>query len=168
VGGGAQLFTIIQALRQHFGEERVLLADNPEETVVQGLGLEYGMAMEKIEPTILFPVRAAEDAESASVQPASSSWRLVSGDDAQYPLACGVTRVGRGEENDLRPEDVKVSRHHAELHLDDDELEVIDLGSTNGTFVNGERLPPNQARKLKPGDEVYFGKTRYLCEHCSP
>ena len=61
VGGGALLFTIIEHLRQRFGETRVILADNPEEIVVQGLGLEYGASLRNIEPTIQFPAEEKQE-----------------------------------------------------------------------------------------------------------
>ncbi len=156
VGGGAQLFTIINTLRRNFGEDRVLLADNPEEIVVQGLGLEYGASLEKIEPTIQFPA-----VESAAL--AVGGWKLETADESTLPLPLGVTTVGRGEENDLRLDDSKASRLHAELRVAADKLEVVDLGSTNGTFLNGERLAPNLPRSLKPGDEIHFGKTKFIC-----
>jgi hypothetical protein len=161
VGGGAQLFTIIQHLRQRFGEGRVTLADNPEEIVVKGLGLEYGAAMEKIEPTIMFPGQAAAVPEPA---PTGCSWTLAGADGTPIPLTMGVTKVGRGEENDLILDDVKVSRLHAELRATPDALEVVDLGSTNGTFVNREKLNASQPCPLQAGDEVYFGKTRFICQ----
>jgi pSer/pThr/pTyr-binding forkhead associated (FHA) protein len=75
-----------------------------------------------------------------------------------------VTTVGRGEENDLCLDDVKASRLHAELRVTGDKLEVVDLGSTNGTFLNRERLAPNLPRALTPGDELHFGKTKYVCQ----
>jgi hypothetical protein len=164
VGGGAQLFTIIAHLRQRFGDGKVILADNPEEIVVQGLGLEYGASLEKIEPTIQFPAGTNEMAAVLESVPAGSSWKLIAADDKPVPLPLGVTTVGRGEENRLCLDDVKVSRLHAELRVTTDKLEVVDLGSTNGTFVNREALAPNLPRLLQPGDEVYFGKSRFVCQ----
>ena len=163
VGGGAQLFTIIAHLRQRFGDEKVLLADNPEEIVVQGLGLEYGASLEKIEPTIQFPAGATEDALLPKPRVVMSAWKLVGADEKTVPLPLGVTTVGRGEENDFCLDDPKVSRLHAELKVTDDNMEVVDLGSTNGTFVNGEQLAPNLLCLLQSGDELYFGKTRFVC-----
>ncbi len=162
VGGGVQLFTIINHLRKRFGEGRVVLADNPEEIVVKGLGLEYGAAMEKIEPTILFLAGKGETVPEPAQ--GESCWKLIGANGKPVPLAVGVTKVGRGDENDLCLEDVKVSRLHAELRVAANGLEVVDLGSTNGTFVNREQLPANLPRPLQSGDEVYFGKTRFVCQ----
>jgi molecular chaperone DnaK (HSP70) len=163
VGGGAQLFTIIGTLRQRFGEDHVLLADNPEEIVVQGLGFEYGASLEKIEPTIQFPA-GHSDEKPVGEAGLVGGWKLIAADDSLLELPSGVTTVGRGEENDLCLDDVKASRLHAELRVTGDKLEVVDLGSTNGTFLNRERLAPNLPRALTPGDELHFGKTKYVCQ----
>lgn len=50
-----------------------------------------------------------------------------------------------------------VSRMHAAFHKGEDTLSVVDLGSTNGTFVNGERLTANEAQSLHNGDEIKLG-----------
>jgi hypothetical protein len=51
-----------------------------------------------------------------------------------------------------------VSRKHALIRLTDERLELIDLGSSNGTSVNGARLAPHQPHALRDGDEVLLGK----------
>jgi hypothetical protein len=51
-----------------------------------------------------------------------------------------------------------VSRIHAAIIREDDILTVLDLGSANGTSVNGKRIPPNQPRVLQDGDEIVFGE----------
>jgi S1-C subfamily serine protease len=71
-----------------------------------------------------------------------------------------VIHVGRSETSDLRfdaHKDIDVSGHHAELRLSDGRYLVQDRGSTNGTFVNGQRVPADGARELKDGDRVLFG-----------
>lgn len=68
-----------------------------------------------------------------------------------------VTTIGRSPGNDLILDVSDVSRHHARLERDDAELRVVDLGSTNGTRVNGE---PVRVATLRPGDEVSFGTIR--------
>jgi len=62
--------------------------------------------------------------------------------------------VGRGEECKVRIPLAAVSRRHCELTIDDDELVVKDLKSSNGTFVNGERV---RSRELAPGDLLAVG-----------
>jgi hypothetical protein len=51
-----------------------------------------------------------------------------------------------------------VSRRHATIRRGEDTLTLVDLGSTNGTHLNGQRLIPNQPRVLRDGDEIRLGK----------
>ena len=164
VGGGAQLFTIIGHLRHRFGSQKVVLADNPDEIVVQGIGLEYGASVERKEPTILFPGAVPQGEKPLETRPQHSRyrWSLVGEDGREIPILGGIIRIGRGEENEVQIDDLKVSRFHAEIHMAGEELDVVDLGSTNGTFLNGERLPPHQPKRLSAGEEVIFGKTKFV------
>lgn len=73
----------------------------------------------------------------------------------------GATRVGRNQECDIFLVDPSVSRNHALLDVSDGRLTVHDAGSSNGTFVNGERV---QLRALHPGDVLAFGKTEMRVE----
>ena len=73
-----------------------------------------------------------------------------------YELTAPVTMLGRGTDCDLRLVDPGVSRHHAELRVEDDEVVLVDLGSTNGTFVNGE---PVRRVSLTDGTRVTLGRT---------
>jgi hypothetical protein len=47
-----------------------------------------------------------------------------------------------------------VSRRHAAMRRGEDTLTLVDFGSTNGTYLNGQRLIPNQPRVLRDGDEI--------------
>jgi hypothetical protein len=51
-----------------------------------------------------------------------------------------------------------VSRLHAAIRRGDETLTLVDLGSVNGTHLNGQRLIPNQPRVLRDGDEIRLGK----------
>lgn len=51
-----------------------------------------------------------------------------------------------------------VSRVHAVVERSDDTLTLIDMGSSNGTHLNGQRIGPNQPRVLRDGDEIRLGK----------
>ena len=55
-----------------------------------------------------------------------------------------------------------VSRLHAVIYYQDRELEVEDLGSTNGTRINGLQIAPNVRTRLHSGDELEFGKLRVV------
>lgn len=67
--------------------------------------------------------------------------------------------VGRSEECDIRIDDgqSRVSRRHCRLEIDPPELRIRDMGSRNGTYVNGERIGRLTERALVPGDEVRLG-----------
>ena len=66
--------------------------------------------------------------------------------------------VGRGNNNDVAlPEDEYASGRHARFEPRRDGIWIEDIGSTNGTFVNGIRL--TRERKLTPGDVVRIGET---------
>jgi pSer/pThr/pTyr-binding forkhead associated (FHA) protein len=62
---------------------------------------------------------------------------------------------------DLTPfgaQELGVSRIHAAFRRGDEVLSIVDLDSANGTFLNGQRLAPNQSRLLRDGDEIRLGK----------
>src|SRR3954464_13147985 len=70
-------------------------------------------------------------------------------------LMDGVNSIGRHDDCLIRIRSSQVSRRHCELHLDNGKLLVRDLGSSNGTFVNGKRVLGQQA--LKAGDVLTVG-----------
>jgi serine/threonine-protein kinase len=53
-----------------------------------------------------------------------------------------------------------ISRLHAKIYIGEDDVRVTDLGSSNGTWVNGEKLPPNVPHSLKHGEIFFLGKLR--------
>jgi S1-C subfamily serine protease len=71
-----------------------------------------------------------------------------------------VIAVGRHPLSDLRFDpniDIDVSTRHGEIRQFDNQYLIVDNESTNGTFVNGERLPRGGSRSLKHGDVIGFG-----------
>ncbi len=72
-----------------------------------------------------------------------------------YVLGEGETLAGRSDDVEIFLGDVTVSRHHARFVVDADGLQVEDMRSTNGTYVNAER---HDTARLEPGDEVIIGK----------
>jgi hypothetical protein len=82
--------------------------------------------------------------------------RLVATDGRSYPLSIGSTVIGRGDQANLRLPDVGISRRHARLDYDGAQVVLTDLGSTNGTTVNGQRV---SAVALNPGDMIQLGTT---------
>ncbi|MBB6174301.1 hypothetical protein HNR23_004361 [Nocardiopsis mwathae] len=73
-----------------------------------------------------------------------------------FELNTQVTLLGRGTDCDLRLVDNGVSRHHAEIRVEDDDAVLVDLGSTNGTFVNGQQV---KRARLVDGTRISLGRT---------
>ena len=81
----------------------------------------------------------------------------------QHPLRPPGLVIGRGTEADLRINDPGISRRHAEIRVQDAgallDVEIVDLGSTNGIIVNGHRV---RQALLQPGSRIEIGSTRML------
>lgn len=75
-----------------------------------------------------------------------------SGERQQWTLAGNVVTIGRWSENDVVLPDREVSRRHAQIRQDSGQYVLIDLGSKNGTLVNGVRA--ERALVLSDGDEI--------------
>lgn len=79
-----------------------------------------------------------------------------------FVLKEGNTTVGRHPESDIFLNDVTVSRHHCRFVSSGDSLTVEDSGSTNGTYVNDERV---DSAELRAGDEVLVGRFHFVVAH---
>lgn len=92
----------------------------------------------------------------------SDSYRLVVRRGPQpnqtFDLAKEQITLGRDITNDIVINDPEVSRHHLRLTRGPEGYTLEDLGSTNGTFVNGQRLTTSP-RPLRPGDAIGLGET---------
>ena len=78
---------------------------------------------------------------------------------SKYVLDKEVVLAGRHPDSDIFLDDITVSRRHAEIHATGDTFTLVDLGSTNGTKVNGVRVAQ---RELQDGDELTFGNIRLI------
>jgi hypothetical protein len=118
--------------------------------------------------TGIFRVRSESRAEVSSQSPGrpgeavgpdmdTRQPRLEVGGTA-YPLVRAVTRLGRGSDTDVRIEDPGASRHHCEIVLGNPAL-VRDLDSTNGTYVNGQRISQIE---LTDGTPIVIGSTQLV------
>lgn len=76
---------------------------------------------------------------------------------ARFLLDKDVVTVGRHPESDIFLDDITVSRRHAEFRRSGDTYLVADVGSLNGTYVNGTR---SEQETLAHGDDVQVGKFR--------
>src|SRR3954468_14868695 len=94
-------------------------------------------------------------------------FKLTSTDGAHsFELKEGVTLVvGRAPTSDVPVIDPTISRRHAEVDYLDGSITVRDLGSSNGTFVNGSRV---DASPVTAGDMITFGKVGFKVQHVGP
>lgn len=82
---------------------------------------------------------------------------LKSPEGREYGLQVGENLIGRSADCWVRVEAPRVSRRHAVIEWDGQRGRIMDLGSTNGTVVNGRRLEPNRYYPFNAGDKVDFG-----------
>ncbi len=80
------------------------------------------------------------------------------GNAAYYQLNCNRVKIGRGSENHIIVIEDPVSTKHCELRQESGQFQVVDLGSKNGTHLNG--MPLNdEPLPLKNGDTILLGRT---------
>ncbi|MGI9586318.1 MAG: FHA domain-containing protein [Acidimicrobiia bacterium] len=112
------------------------------------------------EPTVSWePDEKASDVDGSGKVAGDFAWALTIEGGRQtgltYVLGPGNTVAGRSAECAIFLPDVTVSREHARFAVDSSGLSMTDLGSTNGTYVNGRR---HEAGKLAENDELMIGK----------
>lgn len=82
------------------------------------------------------------------------------GTNENVPLISATVTLGRGQGCEIVVDSSEASRQHARISLEDGRLTLEDLGSTNGTFLNGRKLKAPQA--LGGGDIIIIGQVHYL------
>ena len=95
----------------------------------------------------------------AAATAASTRHPIIDIDGQRYLLTGPVTVVGRGTEADIVVDDSGISRRHLELRVTPGGTVATDLGSTNGTYVEGHRT---EAATLLDGNTITIGRTRIL------
>jgi len=68
----------------------------------------------------------------------------------------GSTVIGRADDADISINDIRISRHHLKIDIDEGRVQVEDLGSTNGTFINGTKV---KRGKLEDGDKIQISSS---------
>lgn len=77
--------------------------------------------------------------------------------EVNYDLAEGITTLGRVADNDIQIDDSSISSHHAQITVRGSRVMVKDLGSTNGTTINGGEVTETP---FKVGDTLFFGSVQ--------
>jgi hypothetical protein len=94
----------------------------------------------------------------------TTAW-LVDRNGRNHQLNSGETTIGRSSDNDIRIENAKVSKHHAKIIEQNGRFTIVDLGSTNGTWLNGKLI--REPKLLHTNDEICLGdsyKTSFLTQ----
>lgn len=102
---------------------------------------------------------------SEDVAAKSTTWQLNALTEALGDLTLTVSdslTVGRGSDNNVVLGSKQVSRNHALLSVLNGNLYLKDLGSSNGTFINDERLEGNKSKQLKTDDKVGFASFSFV------
>jgi pSer/pThr/pTyr-binding forkhead associated (FHA) protein len=136
-------------------EERRLRSG--DQVVFGTVTLRYESDVEEAEPAEEEGTQESEAPEEMTAPPA----RLVSADGAlAFDLKPGVNSIGRRDDvNTIALPDPFCSGKHAQITGQNGDYTVVDLGSTNGSLVNGVKLEPGNVRTLISGDELTLGKT---------
>ena len=99
------------------------------------------------------------DARFRQPEPGTAIAALILPGGDRVPLSNEVVSVGRASDCTIVLGDQNASRRHAEFRQEEDEFQVVDVGSLNGTYVNRE---PVDSAVLANGDEVQIGKFRLV------
>src|SRR6187399_1031186 len=78
-----------------------------------------------------------------------------------FELSPGLNKLGRNPTNDFRVSDPSISSFHAELMVEGEEIRVRDLSSTNGTFIDDQKI---EEGRLRPENILRLGNVRFQLE----
>jgi len=100
------------------------------------------------------------------MQAARLNWQFPPGQEHSLVIDKDLIVIGRSRDCDITILDERVSRQHAEIYFDGDAFLVSDLGSYNGTLLNGDRL--ESTRSLQQGDQLQIGPVTLRFEVQTP
>lgn len=145
------------------------LDDLKDQMSSRGRGIQTAMLHD---PDIAEPMIEREPEPNAAML--TEGWRIqfkIGDQKKTLPLKARIT-IGRAVDSDANSNEINfdltpfgayhfgVSRHHSIMTLSDGYLYLEDLGSTNGTRINGFQLTANQKYRLRDGDEIEFARLR--------
>lgn len=152
---GSAVLTLQVPLLEETVEEAPIEESPEEEPPEEETAPEAAEVAEPVEPS-----EPGVTEVEATEQPVPLA-KLVSADvSVEFELVAGTNTIGRRGGNDIvLGDDAYVSGAHAELTADERGFWLMDLGSTNGTLLNGSKIQSNTRMALSSGDEITFGQT---------
>jgi Protein of unknown function (DUF3662)/Inner membrane component of T3SS, cytoplasmic domain len=134
---------LTQLVQQHAAAQRYQFAGGISIALTEDRGLSVGMVQ----------------VDSTTVQGSVAWTPVLDINGKRYPLVKSRTVIGRGSDADVTVDDTGTSRRHVEILWDGSRAKVRDLGSTNGSELNGS---PVQEAVLEPDSVVTIGRTRIV------
>jgi hypothetical protein len=175
---GSLVGELQEYLAEHARRERYALLGEPKISITSDDDLaigEFGIATRLVEPDVPdlpSPEARPEPPAHTMVYRAEQAPAVVAPPPAPAPERVTLTIggamqtvskprivLGRSREADVRVPDESISRRHAEIRQEDGEYWVVDLGSMNGTRVNGKRV---DRQRLTDGDTIALGATEIV------
>lgn len=145
------------------GGDRTILGDDRTIVGQPPVGTETGDGRQETGDA---PTAAPLNTQPSALNASSVAMlRKTEGPGSDIPITGGVISIGRRAGNTLVVSgDAYISGRHAELTTDNSGTYLTDVGSTNGTVLNGSKIPANEKQMLIDGDEVQLGQTKYKFE----
>jgi len=153
------LVVLIMILVNVFSKRRARNSDKETTLFTEDAETDMPVIREMVPPTParkVPEVKLAEAPEPPKPPISKGPVLLVSqnGRTQTYPLTMEETFIGRHETNDICIKEITITGKHAVVRMKDKRVYIEDLGSTNGTFINGERI---RSREIQSGDRIRLG-----------
>ena len=114
----------------------------------------------RVAPGTSSPAESMAPPYAAALTASGSGWRSLLARDGRVPLVRPVMQIGRLEGNDIVLSDLLASRHHAVIRWTVQGYELEDLGSSNGTYVQGKLISGRVL--LAPGQTIRIGSSEFV------
>ncbi len=140
--------------------EETKLEPNHETEIQQGAKIRFGSSTVTLSvPGQMQATQMPIVAETEPEPSAEFSSATLFTDSQEWKLKFGENSIGRRDTNDVQISDPYASGQHGKIIVSNNEVSFTDVGSTNGTMLNGSKLPPNEAMRITSEDELQIGST---------
>lgn len=135
-------------------------APEPEEETGQ-----TNVEASEVEPEAGPETEPEAEAESTEEKPSPAGMLIAKDESMRFEIAQGTNTIGRRDgDNSIVISDPYISGRHADLLAENGVFTITDVGSTNGTCINGVRLEHNEPKEIREGDEITIGQKVFRIE----